>query len=207
MKNKFYLITLVLLLFACNAPSKNETLSVNTQNSINRFKFSSLEILTFSDLKFSKNSNQSNLKLMNPDDMKKWSNHFNPKEIFEQELYEGYYYSLQDSSESYQLISIFCSTDDKVNLYLVTIKPNTEQIIDFFEVGTQSSQFIESKKNMEIYENLEASAKKISKNHYEIIRKTETHFDFQDENKNDSIKVQSKKLKIKISEKGYFSEI
>jgi hypothetical protein len=207
MKNKLYLITIVFLIFACNAPSKNDTSSVSTQNSNNRFKFSSLEMLTFSDLKFARNSNQSNLKLMNPEDMKKWSNHFNPKEIFDKELYEGYYYSLQDSTGLYQLISIFCSTDDKVNLYLVTIKPNTEQLIDFFEVGTQSSQFIESTENMEIYENYDASAKQISKNYYEIIRKTETHFDFQDENKNDSISVQSKKLKIKISEKGSFAAI
>lgn len=207
MKNKLYLIIVILLLFACNTPSKTESSSKSILNSNIRFIFSSLEILTFSDLKFSRNSNQSNLKLMNPEDMKKWSNHFNPDEIFEQELYEGYYYSFQDSTALYQLISIFCSTDDKVNLYLVTIKPNTEQLIDFLEVGTQSSQFIKSTENMEIYENYNASAKQISKNYYEIIKKTETHFDFQDENKNDSITVQSKKKKIKISEKGSFSEI
>lgn len=110
MKHQLHLISLIVLLLSCNIPSKNEKPSTLDQNNDkSRFKFSSLEVLSFSDLKFKKNSNDCNLSLLFPEDMKKWSNHFLPKEIFEQELYEGYYYSIQDSTLNYQLISLFCS--------------------------------------------------------------------------------------------------
>ena len=139
--------------------------------------------------------------------MKKWSNHFLPKEIFEQELYEGYYYSIQDSNQNYQLISLFCSMDDGIHLYLLTINPQNEKLIDFYRIGTQTTQFIESKENMEIFEIYDASAKRMEANQYEVIRNTEIHYDFKDENKNDSITFQTQKWNIQISESGTFSKL
>lgn len=207
MKHQLHLISLVVLLLSCNIPSKNEKPSTLDQNNDkSRFKFSSLEVLSFSDLKFKKNSNDCNLSLLFPEDMKKWSNHFLPKEIFEQELYEGYYYSIQDSTLNYQLISLFCSVDDGFHLFLLAINPENEQLIDFYEIGTNATQFIESKENLDIYEVYDAKAKKMESNRYEVTRTTEIHYVFKDENKNDSIALKTQKWDIRISEKGTFSK-
>lgn len=207
MKHQFYLISLLLILLSCNT-SKNEKFSNQDQNNDkSRFKYSSLELLSFSDLKFKKNSNDCNLSLLFPEDMKKWSNHFLPIEIFEQELYEGYYYSIQDTTFNYQLISLFCSMDDGIHLYLLTINPQNEKLIDFYEIGTNATQFIESKENLDIYEVYDAKAKKMESNRYEVTRTTEIHYDFKDENKNDSIILKTQKWNIQISESGTFSKL
>jgi len=207
MKHQLYLISLLIMLLSCNT-SKNEKLSTQDQdNNKSRFKFSSLDVLSFSDLKFQKNNKDCNLILLFPEDMKKWSNHFLPKEIFEQELYEGYYYSIQDSNHNYHLISLFCSMDDGIHLYLLSINHQNEKMIDFYEIGNQTTQFLESKENMEIYEVYDASAKRLEFNQYEVIRKTEIHYNFKDENKNDSIILQTQKWNIQISESGKFSKL
>lgn len=208
MKHQLYFLTIIILLLSCNIPSKNEKPSTLDQNNDkSRFKFSSLDVLSFSDLKFKKNNTDCNLTLLFPEDMKKWSNHFLPKEIFEQELYEGYYYSIQDSTLNYQLISLFCSVDDGIHLFLLTINPEYQHLIDFYEIGTKATKFIESKENLDIYEVYDAKAKKMESNRYEVIRKTEIHYDFKDEKKNDSIILKTQKWDIKISEKGTFSKI
>ena len=207
MKHQFYLISLVLLLLSCNTSKNEKPLTQDQNNNKSRFKFSSLDVLSFSDLKFQKNNNDCNLILLFPEDMKKWSNHFLPIEIFEQELYEGYYYSIQDTTFNYQLISLFCSMDDGIHLYLLTINPQNEKLIDFYEIGTNATQFIESKENLDIYEVYDAKAKKMESNRYEVTRTTEIHYDFKDENKNDSITFQTQKWNIRISEKGTFSKI
>ena len=207
MKHQFYLISLVLLLLSCNTSKNEKPLTQDQNNNKSRFKFSSIDVLSFSDFKFKKNNTECNLTLLFPEDMKKWFNHFLPKEIFEQELYEGYYYSIQNTTFNYQLISLFCSVDDGTHLYLLTINPQNEKMIDFYEIGTQTTQFIESKENMEIFEVYNASAKKITSNRYEVTRTTEIHYDFKDENKNDSIILKTQKWNIQISESGTFSKL
>ena len=62
----------IIIFLSDDLESKNEKPSTLDQNNDkSRFKFSSLEVLSFSDLKFKKNSNDCNLSLLFPEDMKK----------------------------------------------------------------------------------------------------------------------------------------
>ena len=207
MKTIIILIILISL-FGCksndNKVSSTNELQVGLVNEsdtfLDRFEFKSKDTLSFKDLEYDRNLNKYNLKGLEKNEILNWTNKFMPKGLVEMNLYSAYYYSFQDETNNYKLLTIFTLADDWTKMHFITVN-NKNELIEELEIGEDLSYLMEQDSVKEIYAEETSYAVKISKNRYKVAKKIETTFNYFSEKK-DSVIVDIKSFIVEINKEG-----
>jgi hypothetical protein len=167
-----------------------------------KFLYKNKDTLTFNDLKYNNSTKCYNLTQLEPAQLINWTDKFMPKGLVESNLYFALFYSFQDVTNKYYLISIFTIADDWTRLHLLSIDKKYN-LIEQFEIGESEMYLIDQNEEKMKCLYVTSYALKINKNKYKIVQK-ETTINFFAMEKKDTLMVDLKIYELEITQDGHF---
>ena len=167
-----------------------------------KFLYKNKDTLTFNDLKYNNSTKRYNLNKLEPAQLINWTDKFMPKGLVESNLYFALFYSFQDVTNKYYLISIVTIADDWTRLHLLSIDKKYN-LIEQFEIGESEMYLIDQNEEKMKCLYVTSYALKINKNKYKIVQK-ETTINFFAMEKKDTLMVDLKTYELEITQDGHF---